>query len=121
MNKQNCIERLAELENIKAGWLDGEGQAADKPLLTWFKKAFEQLPDGFFLDLGIFPHMESGYLLEWFLPGEKLIQLEVASLVDVNTVNGKLLLIIEDKTDELDVCTIEDFLQISHLIAMVKK
>ena len=61
----DVLFRLAELERLEDGWLDGEGRALDKRGIRWFAEMFERF---FPYDLPlpyVYPTVEGNIRLEW--------------------------------------------------------
>ncbi len=76
LDSNDVRARLEELQNLKDGWLDGQGVAPSRMGLDWFAKTIganypADLPRPF-----IYPTAEGGLQLEWSL-GEHELSLEV--------------------------------------------
>lgn len=76
LDSNDVHARIEELQNLKDGWLDGEGVAPSRMGLNWFANSFganypDDLPRPF-----IYPTSEGGLQLEWSL-GEHELSLEV--------------------------------------------
>jgi hypothetical protein len=73
---QKMFDRLEELKNLKAGWLDGDGEELDKDGLDWLAASLEIVYPKTLLEPVIFPTPDGGVLLEWVANGED-VSLEV--------------------------------------------
>jgi hypothetical protein len=65
LGPNDMVARCDELALLKAGWMDGEGQAMDKEGLKWFASSWmnsdtQSLPQPY-----IYPALEGGIRLEW--------------------------------------------------------
>lgn len=94
--------RLAELRQLKDGWLDGKGTALSPTGTSWFENAFElHFPEDLPLPF-LFPMGEGGLLAEWsFKPNEASLELDLENKTGFfYTVNLKT---DEDKEASLDL------------------
>ena len=57
--------QLAELKQIKSGWLDGEGEAISLELMVLVQKKFASLYSMKAMPPAIFPSPDGGLCLEW--------------------------------------------------------
>jgi hypothetical protein len=68
--------RLAELGELKEGWLEGKGHPPDAAGLTWLAGAFYRFCPDFMPDPRLYPTPEGNVLAEWTI-GSCDISLEI--------------------------------------------
>jgi hypothetical protein len=70
--------RLEDLRSLKAGWLDGQGQAPSQDGLDWLSQAFGQhYPEGLPLPF-LYPSLEGGIQAEWSVePNEASLKVDL--------------------------------------------
>ncbi len=76
--------RLAALTELKAGWLDGKGQALEPERTQWLAQAFEENFDASLPLPHLYPTAEGGIQAEWTI-GDWEVSLEVDLSTQVGT------------------------------------
>ena len=69
--------RLAELKDMRDGWLEGEGKAPDRDGLEWLADSFDRhYPKGIALPHA-YPTPKGGIEMEWMTAGDMSLSLEI--------------------------------------------
>ena len=87
--------RLAELQELRDGWLDGDGRAPISASLNWLSRRFEDLYPSDLPLPHIYPTIDGGVLAEWSLSPH-----EVSLSVDLTTNSGEWHELNADTNDE---------------------
>ena len=115
-NHSRVKVRLAELGKLKAGWLDGKGIAPSQAALDTLAGVMDEFLSGVSESPRVFPTLEGGLQMEWFLQRRHHVTVEVhfdaktgeIGIVDLETAT--------DQTLKLDPDSSRDWRKVAQLI-----
>lgn len=108
--------QIEELKSLKAGWMNGEGEAYGSGELDWLADCFDRLyPDGFPLPY-VFPNVDGEVIAEWSFPPT-----EISLSVDLGNQKGEFhALNVRNDAEEREIYDLYDartWIEISQKIA----
>ena len=109
-------ERLVELRKLADGWMNGDGMAPSSAALD----SLEQALDGHLAELRetprVFPTLEGGLQMEWFLGRRHHVTVEVHAGGETGEIGIVDLKAASDETLELDPRSADDWRKVAQRI-----